>query len=180
MFDVVFQLFLLGYFAVPGSSGTAPDGRPLPGHEVPADLQQGVFDELACAREPEPTAVLRRLLENGFIDAGTRVDFESYSCFRLRGGMSLDGMTFSSVCGGVFDPVENAENPDLYPPNERIDEDDRVQMISLGSDEPIALLIQWYAERFPWHPPEEAVIDGLYALPSDTNEVFCDDLLAME
>lgn len=175
IFGFVFFYILNGWFPGPmPPSATVAQAPPAPPH-----ITALAVEELACTRDPDPTRILRAMMEAGLIHPGDREDFESYSCFAIPGGLWLDGFNANAVCGGVMSATVNAENPDLYPPNERIDDLDRYQMLSFGSNDGLDLLEAWSTARYgPRGPESLGVIDGLYSPSISLNEVYCDDILA--
>lgn len=182
VFDVIFLLFVLGTLGM--SSSESPLSRP--GHatvaEAPAapdEITDMAIEELACLRDPDPTPILRAMMDHGLIHADSREDFESYSCFAVPGGMSLASINVNAVCGGVMSASVNAENPDLYPPNERILDDERYQMIAFGTNDDLDTLLDWYNAMYgPRLEGTAGATDGLYAPAISLNELYCDDILA--
>lgn len=191
IFDLIFAIFIGGLFmysetnTVPSSQDRAATVVEAP--PAPAEVTDLAMEQLACLRDPDPTVVLRAMMDHGLIHESDREDFESYSCFAIPGGMSLVGVNVNSVCGGVMSAAINAENPDLYPPNERIADEDRYQMIAFGSNDDLESLANWRNTMFDpggigggvsAEGERYGVIDGLYTPSISLNEIYCDDILA--
>lgn len=175
LFGFVFFFILNGW--LPGAA--PPSATVIEAPPAPAHIESMAVEELACTRDPDPTRILRAMMEAGLIHAGDRENFESYSCFAIPGGLSLAGLNVNAVCGGVMSATVNAENPDLYPPNERIDDQDRYQMLAFGSNDDFHRLLGWYNGLYGVRADDAiGVIDGLYGPSTSLNEVFCDDILA--
>ena len=195
IFDLIFAIFvggLLSYIETPrelpqempreAGQATVADAPP-----APAEVTDLAISQLACLGDPDPTIVLRAMMDHGLIHANDRENFESYSCFPIPGGMSLVGVNVNAVCGGVMSAAINAENPDLYPPNDQIADEDRYQMIAFGSNDDLDSLVNWRNVMFGMGPSDAyapagsealGVIDGLYAPSISLNEIYCDDVLA--
>lgn len=190
IFDLIFGIVVAGIVANSSSSGgtasapfAATESAPvLSAPPAPPDVSFAAVEQLACHSDPDPTPILRSLMDHGLIHASGRMDIDAYSCFEIPGGMALSGITVNAVCGGVVSPDVNAANPDLYAPQGHIRDDDRYPMISFGTNDDYDLLVAWSRNLFgPRAGGRTGVIDGLYT-PSflSQNEVYCNDLLAQE
>ncbi|MDO5642997.1 MAG: hypothetical protein Q4G26_11535 [Paracoccus sp. (in: a-proteobacteria)] len=186
--DIILGLFILG-LAVEGRDEhhtplpmtqadiARPDGAPA--IDLAPDLVALAFEELRCTRNPQPTPVLRRLMDDGLIRPESRMDIESFSCFPLTGVANLGPIAIDSVCGGVLDPAENAANPDLYPPNDQIHDHERFQVLAFGSDERMDDLLDFFNGMYgPRGGHEIGVTNSLYTPSGTRSEIFCDDILA--
>ncbi|MDO5642998.1 MAG: hypothetical protein Q4G26_11540 [Paracoccus sp. (in: a-proteobacteria)] len=188
--DIIMGLFILGFAFDRGAQGTisqvmAQDGaaqfdssRPV---ELDNDFAEILFEDLRCEYAPEPTPVLRRLMEEGLISPENRVDSRGYACFPFAGPVGLATLRMTSVCGGVMDMAESAENPDLYPSDAELEDRDRVQVLAFGMAEPVALMIDISRGVYgPRGPDEIGVRERLYTmiLPErPQSEFFCDHVL---
>lgn len=191
IFDLIFGIFVLGWI---GMNDTTPNveraGSPAPETGLLPDAPYALTDmatyQLACRAMPDPTPVLRMMMDGGMIYPEDRVDFESFSCFAIPDGLSLAGLEANVVCGGVTDPAINEANGDLYPPNSMIDDDQRYQILAFGSTQSLEELRAWHRsvigptkdEPLPEHLM--GIADGLYTPPPSMAEIYCDDILAAE
>ncbi|MDO5604253.1 MAG: hypothetical protein Q4G25_03730 [Paracoccus sp. (in: a-proteobacteria)] len=183
IFDILIGLFLLGAFFFGTQSETSMP-YPAPDIEQPMiglgdDFVVLALDELDCTRPPQPTPVLRRLMDDGLILAERRVDMDGYSCFPLTGAAALGPIVIDSVCGGVLDPAEGTANPDLYPPGDQIRDEDRIQVLAFGTHETEDYLLDLsHAMYGPRTIAESGVTDRLFTQFRARSEIFCDDILA--
>lgn len=192
IFDLIFAILVAGLLTYSEQSRVLPlaqadQAMAAEAPPAPYEVADVAISQLACLTDPDPTIVLRTMMDHRLIYPGERQDFESYSCFPIRDGMSLAGLNVNTVCGGVISPTINAENPDLYPPNERIHDDERYQMIAFGSNEDLESIGRWRNSMFAMSPEEIftsaegemfGVIGGLYSPSISRNEIYCDDVLA--
>lgn len=187
IFDLIFAILIGSFIGMSGGNGgseyaapAAPPAAPAAALQTAPDhITQLIVGELSCERAPDPTAVLRAMMDEGLIRAEERIDYESYSCFPLSGGLDIASFNANAVCGGVLDAATNGANPDLYPPNENIADEDRYQFIALASNEPLGVLTDWYSNIYgPRVDDATGVTDGLYGPEFSLNEIYCDDFLA--
>lgn len=184
--DLIIKLFLLNIYASHLTETTLvelpPDVAPSPDLvRASPDLENLVISELACRRDPDPTQVLLAMMRVGLIRAEDRIDFESYSCFPVEGGVAMASLQVNYVCGGVLDKQVNAANPEFYPPNEVIADDDRYQVLALGLANDVRALQAQYANLYgPRADYLSGVSTGLYTPEGANSEIFCDDMLAAD
>ncbi|TKW67461.1 MAG: hypothetical protein DI616_07405 [Paracoccus denitrificans] len=120
--DIIFGLFLLAMFGI--SPGGQPRATVAAAPDAPDDVISLAVDQLECLTEPDPTPVLRAMMNHGLIHADERIDTETFSCFPIPGGISLGGINANSVCGGVVDEAIADANPDLYQRSSQTNYDD--------------------------------------------------------
>jgi len=107
------------------------------------DLAQHIIDQLACRETPTPLFAFLAMQRLGKISPSERVGFDSISCFRVHGGLEINGLLFTSICG--FD--ESSLSRQLFPEFLwRGPGTSPGQFISLGTDANFANVASWYLQ----------------------------------
>lgn len=73
-----------------------------------------IMQELACQRSPNPTPVLRYLLDEKFIRLRDQKGYDSISCWRLTRPFDLKGLSVSAVCAAEENALLHRQNPGFY------------------------------------------------------------------
>jgi len=76
-------------------------------------IERFIIEQLSCVEAPRVLPILLILESLGKIKADERIGYDSVSCFRIHGGIRVNGITFQSICG--FEDSEAIRNlrPDL-------------------------------------------------------------------
>lgn len=129
-----------------------------------------VLEELSCARPPKPTGILQALVEAKKIDPANNIGFDSLSCWKIDGGITVAGMTFQSVCAFEEDEVIRSYNKDLY---YRGPGTSPGQTISFGAAVGGDQLSDWYIEVFGPSKVSSAISEGESTTLQEPSEVSC-------
>ena len=129
-----------------------------------------VLEELSCARPPKPTGILQALVEAKKIVPADNIGYDSMSCWKIDGGISVAGMTFQSVCAFEEDEDIRSYNKDLY---YRGPGTSPGQRISFGAAVNGDQLSDWYIEVFGPSKVSSAISEGNNTTLQDPSEVSC-------
>ncbi|WP_347268101.1 hypothetical protein [Paracoccus sp. (in: a-proteobacteria)] len=142
---------------------------PLPASALSA-FDRMVLEELSCARAPKPTGILRALVEAKKIDPADNVGYDSMSCWKIDGGISVAGMTFQSVCAFEEDDAIRSFNKDLYYRGPGTSPGQRISFgASVSGDE----LSDWYIKVFGPSKVSSAISEGVDTTLQEPSEVSC-------
>lgn len=84
---------------------------PLAAEEMVEDM---IVEEIACLRAPDPTPVLRRLLDEGRMSVEEPIMADSVSCWAFPVPVTIGSVDFSHVCASHEDPIVIEQYPTLY------------------------------------------------------------------
>ncbi|TNE68230.1 MAG: hypothetical protein EP336_05010 [Rhodobacteraceae bacterium] len=135
-------------------------------------LERMVLEELSCERAPNSLAILRNLSDNGQITPGDNLGYDSLSCWKIVGGLTLAGMPFESLCVYEESPSLQASHPEFY---YRGPGTSPGQTLSLGSSESADALSDWYLEIFGPRNIYTAIAEGEETTLQTLSEVSCTD-----
>jgi hypothetical protein len=142
---------------------------PLPASALSA-FDRMVLEELSCARAPKPTGILRALVEAQKIDPADNLGYDSMSCWKIDGGISVAGMTFQSVCAFEEDDAIRSFNEDLYYRGPGTSPGQRISFgASVSGDE----LSDWYIQVFGPSKVSSAISEGVDTTLQEPSEVSC-------
>lgn len=142
---------------------------PLPASALSA-FDRMVLEELSCARAPKPTGILRALVESQKIDPADNLGYDSMSCWKIDGGISVAGMTFQSVCAFEEDDTIRSLNEDLYYRGPGTSPGQRISFgASVSGDE----LSDWYIQVFGPSKVSSAISEGVDTTLQEPSEVSC-------
>ncbi|MGQ0566225.1 MAG: hypothetical protein ACT4OK_14315 [Gemmobacter sp.] len=133
-------------------------------------FERMVLEELSCAHSPNPTAILRALIEAQKIDLAENIGYDSMSCWKIKGGIAVAGMTFYSVCAFEEDERVRGYNEDLY---YRGPGTSPGQMISFGAAVSGDVLSDWYVSIFGPTNVNSAIAEGDDTALQEPSEVTC-------
>lgn len=77
------------------------------------ELEELVINQLKCREKPNPLPVLLLLEKYEKIRADELVGYDSISCFRIHGGISVRGLTLRSICAYENSAGIREVRPDL-------------------------------------------------------------------
>lgn len=137
-----------------------------------AVLERHILMQLSCSDQPSPLFSFISLERLGKIEASEMVGFDSISCFRINGGIEVNGMRFNSICG--YD--ENEQAQELYPQFLwRGPGTSPGQFISLGTEANFDIVAEWYIESFHGTRLLSQAIRSENTTFGDNTEVKCSD-----
>ncbi len=129
-----------------------------------------VLEELSCSRPPKPTAILMALEKARKIDPGQNIGYDSMSCFKIIGGITVAGMAFQTVCAFEEDYAISSYHPELY---YRGPGTSPGQRLSFGAAVTGDKLSDWYVSVFGPSHVSSAISEGNTTTLQDTSEVSC-------
>ena len=129
-----------------------------------------LLEELSCARPPKPTAILRALVNAKKIDTANNIGYDSMSCWKIIGGITVAGMKFQSVCAFEEDSDITSSNADLY---YRGPGTSPGQRITFGTAVSGDQLSDWYIKVFGPSKVSSAISEGDDTTLQETSEVGC-------
>ncbi|MDZ4095932.1 MAG: hypothetical protein U1D35_13620 [Paracoccaceae bacterium] len=142
---------------------------PFPASALSA-FDRMVLEELSCARSPKPTAILQALVEAKKINPADNIGYDSMSCWKIDGGISVAGMTFQSVCAFEEDDAIRSFNKDLYYRGPGTSPGQRISFgASVSGDE----LSDWYIQVFGPSKVSSAISEGVDTTLQEPSEVSC-------
>jgi hypothetical protein len=127
------------------------------------DFETLVIEQLKCAEPPSPLPLLESLEALGKLDPATLDSMDSVSCFPIKDGITIAGLTFQSICAFEDDPDIRAKRPDLLV---RSAGTAPFEFVSFGSNETPDAIKAWYATSIgPKHlsrafEPSDSTLDG--------------------
>ncbi|MGV8988181.1 MAG: hypothetical protein ACOH2H_18070 [Cypionkella sp.] len=138
----------------------------------PDQLEQNLVEQLRCSQQPDPLFAFLALEKLGKIKASEMVGIDSMSCFRIDGGVDINGMHFDSICG--YDA--NEQDQKLYPQFLwRGPGTSPSQFISLGSSADFKSVANWYIDTFQSTRLLSQSIISEHTSFGDKTEVKCSD-----
>jgi hypothetical protein len=105
------------------------------------DFEALAIQQLKCAEPPSPLPLLESLEALGKLNPATLDSMDSVTCFPIKDGIKIAGLTFRSICAFEDDPEIRAKRPDLLV---RAPGTPPVEHVSFGTEEPKDALMQWY------------------------------------
>lgn len=116
---VSFDLSKMAEIAGDDFDSCRPDKRqasatPLAGPRSSESVENLILEQLQCTQLPSPAPVLAGLEQRGLIDLSKNIGFDSLSCFEIKDGLTISGITFSHVCGYEEDDTIKAQYPDMF------------------------------------------------------------------
>lgn len=142
---------------------------PLPAFAF-SELERMVLEELSCVDSPQATHILQALVKGKKISPSENIGYDSISCWKIDGGISISGMTFQSVCALEEDEFIRSHNPDLYYLGPGLLP---AQRISFGASVSADVLSDWYFELFGPVNLHSAISEGRDTTLGDASEVRC-------
>ncbi|WP_417262829.1 hypothetical protein [Celeribacter sp.] len=137
-------------------------------------LERMILEELSCDAPPQSLAILTELAEAQKIIPEVNIGYDSLSCWKLQGGLTVAGMPFDSICAYEEDPALHKAHPEFY---YRGPGTSPGQHLSLGTSETADRLSDWYLATFG---PDKVTyaINSEWTLLEDASEVSCSRFLA--
>lgn len=103
-------------------------------------FEDAAVSQLRCETAPIPGPFLAALRDAERIDPNKNTGYDSLSCFHIKGGVSIRGMRFDSICAFEEDANERNKYPGLF---YRGPGTSPGQTLSFGSPAPMAELRAW-------------------------------------
>lgn len=122
----------------------AKQGNILAQMEVEAPLAYHIIQQLRCLQPPEPVFTFLALENLGKINRSEMLGYDSISCFRIHGGIEVEGLKFVSVCGYSEDSLVRDLFPDFLWRGPGTSPD---QFISFGTKANFKISATWYLEH---------------------------------
>lgn len=122
----------------------ADQGNVLAQMEVEAPLAYHIIQQLRCLQPPEPIFTFLALENLGKINRSEMLGYDSISCFRIHGGIEVEGLKFVSVCGYSEDSLVRDLFPDFL---WRGPGTSPSQFISFGTEANFEISSKWYLEH---------------------------------
>lgn len=133
------------------------------------DFERMALGALACDKNPSPLPILEELERNGMINASEMIGFDSISCFRIDGELTIAGLPVDSVCAHEEDETIRAKRPDLL---FRGPGTSPGQFISFGTAASDDVVTQWYLRTIGMRHLNKAV-ESKWTNMGDRTEVEC-------
>ncbi len=121
-------------------------GLVLPEVVLASDAMAGLQELMRCQREPQPTQVLRDLLDARLLTGREGPGLDDEYCWSLARALRWDGAEFTLLCAVTGDAAEIASNPELYWQGPTHSPFTEVWLVSAVSDGQLA---RWAAEALP-------------------------------
>ena len=135
-------------------------------------IERHLISQLSCIESPNAIFSFLALQRVGKISAAEMVGIDGFSCFRIYGGIEINGLRFDSICG----QEDNGLVVDLYPEFLwRAPGCCPVQFLSLGTSASFESVARWYLNTF--HRPNllSQAIRSEYTTFGDRTELLCSD-----
>lgn len=132
-------------------------------------LESQILEELSCGRLPNPSPIFETLRQAGKVSFDANEGADSTTCFRIKGGLPMGGVTFTSVCGFEEDDAIRAQYPGLY---HRGPGTSPGQFISFGTAEKEPIVRDWYKANLDPAKIDKAISSRFMELGAST-EVGC-------
>jgi len=151
-------------------------GVVISGISCAAAAQQVSFEDAAikvlrCEETPHVLPLLEALERAGKISGNDILGYDSISCFRISGGVSIKGMKFNSICGHEENAAVRDRRPDLL---YRGPGTSPGQFVSFGTAVADHVVARWYFENIGTTHLNKA-IDSEYTYIGDTTDVTCSE-----
>lgn len=77
-------------------------------------LGDAAIQELGCRRTPNPTPIIRALVDAKLIRLADQKGYDSVSCWRLRQPLDLRGLAITGMCASEENQLIRQQNPKFY------------------------------------------------------------------
>jgi hypothetical protein len=135
-------------------------------------LEKNLLQQLSCSTKPDPLFAFLALEKLGKINAFERIGYDSISCFRIDGGIHLNGIHFESICGYESDPDLHELYPQLL---WRGPGTSPSQFISLGTKSSFKAVADWYILSFNGPGLLSQSVRSRHTTFGDNTEVRCSE-----
>lgn len=141
------------------------------------EVKNHILQQLTCRKMPEPVFTFLALERLGKIKMSEMIGYDGISCFRIHGGIDVNGLKFTSVCGHSEDGLVRQlfpgwlwRGPGTSPG----------QFIAFGTSANFEATARWYTNNLSFRQFLNQAIetDGTYI--GDPTEVRCSSWMLLD